>query len=217
MEEVKIDSFHDPTSPYYGLSVKEQLMLAKIRRPKGRTPKVILRRLRKATKDDYSRIFTACVNALIYGSSDFCDVRLDRIRVTLRLVYNWRTKFDKDIPRCEILAADDWSVFCRWRVDKLLDWGYKKGHWAFDNKTLRKELWNITKNFDKVAWYNLNTIDLCVQELYEDLVYDAVSGKTPRIEKGRKRYRKNNITKKIIDKPEEVCSNQDMSNNDNTD
>lgn len=192
--------FHAEGSPYLGLTVAEQQILAKLRRPVGRIPKWRLRQLRKATKKDYEKLLLACTEALVYAwHTD--TVRLDRVSIYVKLPFNWRSRYDKSIPRAFICCYDDWTVTVSWRVDKLLNWLHEKGHSAFSSAQLRKHIWVTIQEQEKLELYYNVAADQSIIELYGELIGDAETGKVKRKDKGRGTVSRN---KKKLDAQEKI-------------
>lgn len=190
--------YHPKGSPYYGLSLEQQRLLSIIRRGAKKTPKAILRKLRKATKQDYDNIVLACTEALVYGADDSVEVRLDRIRVSLRLYYKFRDYFDPDFPRATYEAYDDWSTVVSFKVDTLMNWLYKKGYSPYNARELRTTLWAVSAEQDRMMYlYDVASAASIVEG------YDGVlKGAPMRKDKGRRKYRK-----KSVDNTTETCDN----------
>lgn len=193
-----IDPYHPQDSPYYGLPLEQQRLLSIIRRGAKKTPKAILRRLRKATKQDYDNLVLACTEALVYGADDNVDVRLDRIKVELRLYYKFRDYFSPDFPRATYVAYDDWSVVVRYSVDTLMNWLYKKGYSPYNARELRRELWAITAEQDRLMYLYDVAASTSIIEGYDGVVKEAPARK----DKGRRKYRKKTF-KETVDKNSE--------------
>ena len=180
------DPYHPQDSPYYGLPLEQQRLLSIIRRGAKKTPKAILRKLRKATKQDYENLVLACTEALVYGADDNVDVRLDRIRVYLRLYYKFRDYFSPDFPRATYEAYDDWSVVVSVKVDNLMKWLYNKGYSPYNARELRRELWAISAEQDKITQLYDIAASTSIIEGYDG----AIKGAIERKDKGRRKYRK---------------------------
>ncbi len=192
------ERYHSRDSPYFGLTIAEQRALAIVRRPKGRTPRGITRRLRKADKNDYQKLVLACSEALIFGSDNLADIRMDRISLDIELIYNFRRYFSKTFPRVVPVAYKDWSVVVRFRVDKLLKWLHSEGHCLYTPQELRKQLWAMSQEVDKINFYHDVAADISLVELYSEIIGDAESGKIkPRTNKGRRKYRKKSLTNQV--------------------
>lgn len=192
--------FHEEGSPYVGLTTSEQRILASVRRPKGRTPKYVLAKMRKARKEDYTKILLSCTQALTWAWYND-DTRLDRINVFIHLPYNWRKYYDKTIPRGFPVAFYDWSVIMSWRVDKFMDWMYKAGHSTYDCKRLRKQIWALAKEQEKFAWYFKYAAPISIVELYDQTIQWGETAKIARKDKGRNN-RKLKDMKKVVDNKE---------------
>ena len=193
---------HPEGSPYKGLTLEEQRVLSIIRRGKKKAPKAILRKMKKATKLDYGKILRHCVNALIEGSSDV-DTRLDRIRVVLELPFNFRKTYSPDWPRGVILGYKDWSTIMQYKTDTLIDYLHSIGESTFDSKTLRKHLWEIRRDLDKLLWLEQYTIPLCTMEFLNEAVPVYVEERIERKSHGRRLYRKSGKRSKKEENVEE--------------
>ena len=180
------ERYHPKTSPYYNLTIQQQRDLQKIRHGPGRVPKPILRKLRKASKQDYDSIIIACTNALVFGADDLTDTRLDRITIDIKLYFGYRKYFDKSFPRPVILGYDDYSVFARFKVDKLLNWLHEHGKCPYSARELRKELWAINKEMDKVLFLHEYAAPISIVEGYVEIIKEAPVRK----DRGRRGYRK---------------------------
>jgi hypothetical protein len=210
------ERYHSKDSPYFGLSVKHQSWLAKKRRPKGPAPKYIKYSLREATPEDYQYILTCCTKMLILASQDHVDTRLDRIDIDLELIWNYRKRFPDDFPRGIVLAYDDWTIFVRFKVDKIINWLYNHGHSAYTSSQLRKNLWamKVSENISELAFYDEFATYGSINQLFSTIIGDAESGsKVDRWGKGRRTYRSKVhgdgtvIAQEAIDKPSNVCFN----------
>lgn len=180
---------HPEGSPYKGLTLEEQRVLSSIRRGGRKAPKAILRKMKKATKLDYGKILRHCINAMIVGSEN-PNVRLDRIRVVLELPFNFRKTFSDAWPRGAVLGYTDWSVFMQYKIDGLIDYLHSIGESTFDSKTLRKHLWEIRRDLDKLLWLDQYTIPLCTMEFLNEAVPVYAEERENRYSKGRRLYRK---------------------------
>lgn len=180
---------HPEGSPYLGLTIEEQRVLSKLRRGDGRTPKWRLNEMRKATKQDYEKLLLACTEALVAAWHD-PSIRLDRVDVYVRLPHNYRAYWDKNLPRPVILGYDDWTVFTRFKVDKLIDWLHSRGYSYYTASELRKSIWAVLqeqKRFD--LYYDLAT-QTSILELYAEVINDVKEKKVSRVLKGRGEYKK---------------------------
>jgi len=195
--------YHPSGSPYLGLSLLQQKALARIRRPKGRTPAGILKQLREPSKEDYEKLVLACAQALIFGGDMAVDTRLDRITVDIELIYNYRRYFKKSFPRVFPVAYKDWSIICRFRVDRLLGWLHSEGHSKFTARQLRKQLWAIAAEQDRLNFvYDYGT-NQSINEVYADIIGDA-ERQTEKAKRGRRHYRKK---QKELDSVSPICDN----------
>lgn len=192
---------HPQGSPYHGLTLKEQKYLSKLRRGPGRVPNAIRKRWKKANKHTYAAIFKHCLAALLHAAESD-DVRLDRVRVVLRIPFNFRFHFKKDFPRGVIVGYDDWNTYMQYLVDSLIDYLYKIGESVFDAKTLRKELWGLLRDQERLVWLDTYTIDLCTLEYLNDAVPEYVA--TPKALKGRRHYRKKKKEETPVDSNPQV-------------
>lgn len=173
---------HPEGSIYRGLTLQEQKALACIRRGKKKTPKSISKRWKKADSNFYARLLQHCVQALLYGSEDV-NMRLDRIRVVLRLPYNYRSYCNKAFPRPVPIGYEDYWVYVQFRVDFLVNYLHKIGECAFTARELRKQLWAIRRDVDELLWYEDHTIPLSYKEKVEEMI--------PQAEEERKQRRGN--------------------------
>lgn len=178
--------YHEEGSPYLGLSIKEQRILASIRRGGVKTPVHISRSQRKAVKQDYINLVYACVESLINRGWDE-TARNDRLKVEVRLPFNWGKYYDKTIPRAETMACDDYTVVVSWGVDKLLNWLHEKGHSPFKASEFRKALHNFYTREDQLDQYYQYATNESIVNLYSDIIADTPP--SIRTIRGRQHYR----------------------------
>lgn len=193
---------HKEGSPYLGLPLYKQKVLAKIRRGGTRTKKHILKRMKKATKEDYTKLLLRCIETYIAAWED-SSKRLDRITVLLKLPFNFRKLYkNKEFPRVVIIGYEDWSVFVSVKVDSLVDYLYLKGNSPFNSKDMRKQLWSILQEQHRLNWYYEYAAPISIVECYSGIIEDAKVGNIQqrRSEKGRGRFSKYRKRKKAVDK-----------------
>lgn len=83
----------------------------------GKPSKAFTSRLRAATSDDYERMVSACVEAIVRGSED------------VLALFPYTMKFPKDFPRGILeVKYEDGSNVHRIKAKKLLAWLHEKGH-----------------------------------------------------------------------------------------
>lgn len=189
---------HPEGSVYLGLSVNEQCELAKMRRPVGKMPKWKTSQMRVATKNDYEKLVLACTEALVHAWYDTSQ-RLDYVNVYVKVPFNWRAKFSKDLPRAFVLAYDDWTVTISWRVNRILDWLHSKGYSQYSSSELRKSIWGILSEQDKLELYYDVASSQSILELYSEIIDDVKEGKA----KGSK-SRPVTMAKEVLDKSVKV-------------
>lgn len=183
--------FHKEGSPYLGLTVQEQRILAKVRRGARKPPKWWIDSLREATKRDFNNLFLHCVNTLVRDWLDD-DIRLDRSKVFVKLPFSYRQKFKNKMPEANVFAHEDYTVVVGWKVEKVIDWLYSLGHSPFEAKDLKKYIWVVLREQEKLDFYNEIAADESIVGLYGELIEGAKSGVISRHkEKGRvySRYR----------------------------
>lgn len=200
---------HKPDSIYHGLTIAEQRLLARLRRGSKKVPKAVLKWWKKADGMIYAEMLKHCVQSLIHASE--CDyTRLDRVKVRMRLPFNYRNNCDKRLPRPAILGYDDWWVYVSFKVDGLIDYLHAKGHSTFTAKELRKELWAVRKEMDRLDWLNEWAIDLCWAEAVNEIVPKAVA--IPRKDKGRIKPKRRYRMKGVVDSGKPVEHNDCVAN-----
>lgn len=178
--------FHAKGSPYLGLPLHKQKILARIRRGGKTLGKRKAERVGKTTKDDYIRFAQACVSAYVKAWYD-SNTRLDRITLMLKLPVYYRRFCKEDFPRVMILAYEDWWMYVSVKVDKMVDFLYKHGHFPYPAKEFRKEIWAILQETEKMEWYYQYAAPISILEAQCGIVKDAKEGRIlPRKEKGRK-------------------------------
>ena len=201
-EELKTahEEFHEVGSPYFGLSLSSQKLLAKWRRGNKKAPKAFTRLTYKAREEDYSKIFLHCIHELIHQSEHNVEIRMDRIRVKLELIFNYRSHFGKGFPRpSRILYYKDWSIGLEFHVDGLLKYLYDIGYSAFTGKELRRQLWAVKAEADRYDFLMDYAADISIAEFYNDVIPNAPMRKDKAL-KGRRTYRKSGLrSKKILD------------------
>ena len=194
---------HSPDSPYYGLPLAKQKLLSMVRRGMKRTPKAILRQLKKPTREVFDKILVTATQALIYAHLGG-NTRLDRIRMCIKLfIFYRKTDTWRSLPRpSAILGYDDFSIYLQFKVDDIIDWLYEGGHSVYDSKRLRKELWYIIHKLDDIRYIESFAHDISVSETYQKVVEE---GSQVPDEQKKRIYRKRK--KKTVDKSPEVCDN----------
>lgn len=175
---------HPEGSPYLGLTLEEQKQLAKLRRPVGRVPKWITSKMRKATKSDYEKLLLACTEALVHAWYETTQ-RLDYVNVYMKVPFNFKTYYDKELPRCFIVGYDDWHIVVTWRVDKIVNWLYNKGYSPYTATELRKSIWAILLEQERLDFYYEVAANQSIIELYSDIIDDVKEKKVVRVNKGR--------------------------------
>ena len=190
---------HSEDSVYYGLSLAEQKILAKMRRGPGKTPKWRTEMMRKATKQDYQRLLLACTEALVEAWHN-PNIRLDRVDVYVEVPWNFRSYWSENLPRPVILGYRDWSVVVQFKVDKLIGWLYTNGHSPYNAAELRKSIWAILQEQQKLELYYDIAADQSIIELYGEIISDVKEKKVARTLKGRGEFSAN----KTLDKGEKV-------------
>lgn len=186
---------HKEGSPYLGLPLEKQKVLAKIRRGGTRTKKALLKRMRKATNEDYTAIMLKCIEALLVAWIDNTK-RLDRVHIMLRLPFNFRSRIaNKDFPRITIIGYDDWTIVACVRVDNMVNYLYKQGKCPYDSRELRKNLWGIMQEEKRMRWLYEYAAPVSIIEGYMSILSEVVDGsiQPKRNTKGRgkfSRYRK---------------------------
>ena len=181
------DPYHPQDSPYYGLSIKHQRMLAALRRGRRKTPKKLLKVLHRATSEDYSKLLLHCVKSLLEQAQDGVDIRLDRIKVKLMLPFNFRKHYGEEFPRVVPLAFYDWSILVSVNADRLIEYLRSKGVCAFTPQELRRHLWAIRKEWEQFEWLHSYTNYLCLGEFVDNTVTSAAQD---RVNRGRRHYRR---------------------------
>ena len=184
-------AFHPEGSPYLGLPLEKQKVLARIRRGGTRTKKSVLKRMKAATSVEYNAILLQCVEALICAWQDNTK-RLDRIHVMMKIPFNFRTLYKKvgfDV-RMTILAHYDWHVFVSVKVDSMVDYLHKLGKCPFTAKELRKNLWSILQSERRMAFLYEHAAPISIMEGYSGILSEAAEGKIQpkRKEKGKGQY-----------------------------
>ena len=164
-----LDSMHEPDSIYRGLSIREQLRLAKLRRGNKKPPASILRRLKKATDSDYGRILAHCTKAILAAFERSDQYRIDRVDVYLKVYYKYRQYFRKDWPKGRCVGAEDWSVILKMKADLLVDYLHSIGKSYYDSRSLRKAVAAIRTESDELEWLEGFSIDLCWTEGVADI------------------------------------------------
>jgi len=213
MEEIVIDdpptaeSFHEPTSIYFGLPLSKQLALSRFRRGFRKTPKAVTKHFHKANDHDYALLLNHCVTALIQQSEYEAEVRLDRIKIRLKLPFNYRSHYGKRggdrFPRpSRFLAYFDWHTLVEYNVDVIINYLHSIGKSAFTAKELRKFTWAVKAEQDRLDFLSDYSIPLCTAELYNEVVPRARDKNL----KGRRNYRKSGLHKKP--KPSEDSSEE---------
>jgi len=187
---------HPEGSPYLGLSLSDQCELAKIRRPVGKMPKWKTSQMRVATKQDYEKLLLACTEALVNAWYDTSQ-RLDYVNIYVKLPFNFRSYWDKSLPRAFILGYDDWNIVASWRVNKILDWLHSKGHSQYSSSELRKSIWAILLEQDKMELYYSVASQQSIIELYSDIIESNSDKKMNRSLHGRNKQ-------KVVDNSVEV-------------
>lgn len=184
--------FHEEGSPYLYLPLEKQKVLAKIRRGGTRTRKSILKRIRNATRQDYTAISLKCIEALIVAWQD-SRKRLDRIHIVMKVPFNFRSLYaDKRFPRVIVVAYKDWQTYVAVKVDAMLEYLYNIGKFPYTAKELRKQLWAILQEEKQMAWLYTYAADISKVEGYVGIVSAAEDGVIvpKRKEKGRGRNSK---------------------------
>lgn len=210
------ESYHDPSSPYFGLSLSQQKHLAKWRRGNKKAPKAFTRTLHKATSEDYAKIFLHCINSLIYQSEADVEVRMDRIKVQLELIFNYRSHFGKGFPRpSRILYYKDYAIGLEFHVDGLLKYLYDIGYSAFTAKELRKQLWAVKAEADRYDFLMDYAADISIAEFFNEVIPNAPMRKDKAL-KGRRTYRKSGkYVKKGIDNNNEESTINSLNQKEN--
>lgn len=176
---------HKEGSPYLGLPLEKQKVLAKIRRGGTRTKKALLKRMRKATNEDYTAIMLKCIEALLVAWIDNTK-RLDRVHIILRLPFNFRSRIaNKDFPRITIIGYDDWTIVACVRVDNMVNYLYKQGKCPYDSRELRKNLWHIMHEQQRMLWFYEYAAPVSIVEEYFNIINNNKEP-TDRKNKGRK-------------------------------
>ena len=184
--------FHPEGSPYLGLPLEKQKVLARIRRGGTRTKKSVLKRMKAATSVEYNAIMLQCVEALICAWQDNTK-RLDRIHVMMKIPFNFKTLYKTSgFPRCTILAHSDWVVFVSVKVDSMVDYLHKLGKCPFTAKELRKNLWAILNEERRMAFLYNYAAPISIVEGVSEIIAEAEDGKIQpkRKEKGRGAFSK---------------------------
>ena len=188
-----LNSFHEEDSPYYGLCLQDQARLAKLRRGGVKPPKAVLRRLRPPAKEDYAKILVHCSKALLKAAEAYRDgERLDRVFVYVELYYNYRQYCHEGWPKGRSVAFDDWTVVNQYTADTLINYLHEVGHSHYTAKELRKELWAIRRETERLDWLDGYSVDICVQEAFEDIVQQAKTDPN-RNRKARRVYRRRKV------------------------
>ena len=182
---------HEEGSPYLGLSLSLQKTLAKMRRGDGRTPSWRLKQMRVATKQDYEKLLLFCNHALIAAWYD-SSIRMDRIDVFLEVPYNFRNYWNKTLPRAVIVGYKDWTIVVQYKVDKIIDWLHSIGKSHYTASELRKSIWAICQEQEKLDLYYEYASVGSILELYGCIVNDN---------KDKKKVLRKNKGRKIVDKP----------------
>lgn len=160
---------HPPDSPYHGLSLAEQKMLAKLRRGNKKTPKAISRMWKKADCHVYASILKHCISTLVQAH-DADAFRLDRVRVILKLPYNYLRFAKEGFPRPVFLGYEDWYVYCQFTVDSIVNYLHSIGESSYDARQLRKEIWAIKRDMDRLLWLHTYAIDVCFSEELDEII-----------------------------------------------
>ena len=198
-----LEQFHPEGSPYRGLPLHQQRMLAVLRRGGRKPPRAFMRSLHVATEEDYGKILAHCVQAMIQQSEAHVDMRMDRLRVRLKLVFTYRKHFGKQWPRGVPLAYYDWAVLIEYKVDAIIDYLHKIGQSTFNAKQLRKELWAIKAEQDRHDFLLDYCADVSIAEFYNYIIPEAPK-RPDKALKGRRHYRKSGVHgkgKETLDTP----------------
>jgi len=156
------------------------------------------------TKMMLTRIRQTCLNCLIHQSEYAVEnVRLDRIKINLKLVFSYRRHFNKDWPRGVPMAYGDWWVVIQYNVDVLINYLHSIGKSSFTAKELRKNIWKIKGEQDRWDFLQDWSIPLCEMEFLNAVVPTQLKDKSL---KGRRTYRKSGLHKKP--KPPEESSEE---------
>ena len=199
--------YHSPGSPYLGLTLKEQRALSKLRRGKTKTPVELLRKQRKATRQDYINLVYACVEALVNRGWDE-TLRNDRIIVEVRVPFNWKSYYDNSIPVANVCAYDDYTTVVYWRVDAILGWLYDKGYSPFTALEFRKAIHGFAAREEQLDRYYRVATEESIIDLYSDIISDTTPSPTGRTLRGRQHYKSNWFTpKKEREKQETLVDN----------
>lgn len=179
-------------SIYDGLTVKEQEKLSKMRRGGAvKCPKAILRSLHKAKKDDYIKLYNACVNGLIFGGDFAVDRRLDRLFIYMRVLYTYKYNYSSAMPPLKNIAYDDWTILKRVPIDSMVDYLHSIGISKMDHKELRRNLWKMKQHNEDILFRNTYAVDESIAALYNELFCDDVEEKIDSQQRGRTRHKRN--------------------------
>jgi len=173
--------FHPPGSPYLGLTIDQQRMLSKIRRGGTKTPKRVLKKQKPATRETYDKILLACIESMIYAWNND-NIRLDRVMVYLKAPFNYRSTWDKNLPKPTTVAIGDWAVVLQFKVDKILQWLYDLGKCPFEPKALRKSIWAILQDQARMEFAYKYYADISKIEFFDGVI----KATTPTDEKGKR-------------------------------
>lgn len=208
MEQPDEEQYHEVGSPYRNLPLSQQKMLAKWRRGNKKPPKAFTRTTHKATDEDYYNLFVQIISCLIHQSEHAVEIRMDRIRIKMELIFNYRSHFGKGFPRpSRILYYKDYSIGLEFHVDGLLEYLFSIGKSAFTAKELRRNLWAIKAEADRYDFLLDYAADISIAEFFNDVIPSAPYRKDKAL-KGRRTYRKSGLrAKKKLDNVEEVVEN----------
>lgn len=207
-----LNQYHEEGSPYKNLTLSQQKHLAKWRRGNKKAPKAFTRLTHKANEEDYSKIFLHCINSLIHQSEADVEIRMDRIRVKLELIFNYRSHFGKGFPRpSRILYYKDYAIGLEFHVDGLLKYLYDIGYSAFTGKELRRQLWAVKAEADRYDFLMDYAADISIAEFFNEVIPNAPMRKDKAL-KGRRTYRKSGkYVKKGIDNNNEEATINSLS------
>lgn len=105
----------------------------------GKPAKAFTSRLRAATSDDYERLVSACLEAVIGGSTD------------VLVAFPYTLKFPEDFPRGILMErTDDGSNIHRIKAKKLLKWLNTKGYTDVTMESLRGQVISFGINATKL-------------------------------------------------------------------
>ena len=127
---------------------------------------------KKADVHVYASILKHCIATLVQAH-DAEAFRLDRIRVILKLPYNYVYHAKPGFPRPVFLGYEDWYTYCQFSVDAIVNYLHSIGESSYNARQLRKEIWAIKRDMDDLMWLHTYAIDVCFSEKLDKIIPQA--------------------------------------------